>query len=79
MRCKTLRQKSRLPRKIPLASLVLLEDGSVSANVEGTLHRANLILLPNLTLVNISKNVCIFLWYLNLHLCTNAKVITVAV
>lgn len=46
--------------------------------------QAKLILLPHITLVNISKTVYIFLillqlWYLERHLCTNTKVITVAV
>lgn len=35
--------------------------GVSSANVKGAQCRANLILLPDMTLVNISKNVYIFL------------------
>lgn len=47
------------PKKSLCASLHLLDVSS--ANVEGAQCRANLILLPHITLVYISKNVYIFL------------------
>lgn len=58
-----------------------------SAEAKGAQCGANLILLPDTTLVNIVKiKECVHiphiyseLWYLELHLCTNTKVITVAV
>lgn len=75
--------------QFPGAPARLLEDAGVSsADDGGSRCRANLILLPDITFslyIYIYIKECVHvphitqLWYLELHLCTNTKVITVAV